>query len=32
MRVLISGTEGDLVCRCIPKLFEDGIFHEGGFE
>lgn len=32
MRVLVSGTEGDLGCPCIPKLFDDGIFHEGGLE
>jgi hypothetical protein len=32
MRVLVSGIDGDLVCPGIPKLFEDGIFYEGGFE
>ena len=32
MRVLVSGDEGGLVCLFIPRLFEDGLFSEGGFE
>jgi hypothetical protein len=32
MRVLVSGSEGSLVCLFVPTLFEDGFFSEGGFE
>lgn len=32
MQVLISGAEGGMVCPCVPTLFDDGIFSEGGFE
>lgn len=32
MRVLISGSGDDMVCRRLPTLFDDGIFPEGGFE
>jgi hypothetical protein len=32
MRVLVSGTEGDLVRLFVPTLFEDGLFPAGGFE
>ena len=32
MRTMASGTDGRLVPRSVPTLFEDGLFSEGGFE